>query len=533
LQTETTEERFLNQNNSEKRFCNPILPGFYPDPSVCRAEDHYYLVTSSFAYFPGIPVFHSQDLVHWEQLGHVLERPSQLDLDGVAQSEGIYAPTIRYHHGIFFVISTNLTKGGNFVVTATNPAGPWSEPYWLRDAPGIDPSLFFDEDGRAYYVGTRPAPEGERYYGNWEIWLREFDPVRLALTGSEFSLWRGALREAIWPEGPHIYFKDGWYYLMIAEGGTDYHHAVTIARSRKITGPYEGNPANPILTHRHLGRSCPITNTGHADLVETSPGEWWMVLLGSRPFGGYYRNLGRETFLVPVIWEDGWPVASPGSGKVEASYRIPALPEFSVAPVLPRDDFEQSRLGPVWNFIRTPRDQFWSLTERPGYLRLKLKPERLDGPVNPAFIGRRIQHIHFSASTAVEFVPEHYGESAGMVLFQNRQYYFRMEITPVVPGNRIRLIRTAAGVETELAAGLCAGERIYLKITGSEQEFGFYYGSSEKMPEVLAEQVDGRILSPDVAGGFVGAYVGLFAASNGVPSRNRADFDWFEYKEEY
>jgi xylan 1,4-beta-xylosidase len=224
---------------------------------------------------------------------------------------------------------------------------------------------------------------------------------------------------------------------------------------------------------------------------------------------------------------------SPGSGKVEASYPVPALPEFPVAPGPARDDFEHNRLSPVWNLIRTPRDQFWSLTERPGFLRLKLKPERLDEPVNPSFVGRRIQHIHFSASTAVEFVPEHTGESAGMVLFQNQRYCFRMEISLAAPKNRIRLIRTAAGVETELAARVCAGERIYLKITGNEQEFGFFYGSSERMLEILAEPVDGRILSPDVAGGFVGSYVGLFATSNGAPCRNRADFDWFEYKEEY
>jgi xylan 1,4-beta-xylosidase len=519
----------LNRENMHKRFSNPILPGFYPDPSICRVADHYYLVTSTFAYFPGIPIFHSQDLVHWEQLGHVLGRLSQLDLDGVGQSEGIFAPTIRYHQGIFYVITTNITKGGNFIVTAADPAGPWSDPYWLHDAPGIDPSLFFDETGRAYYIGTRSAPEGERYFGNCEIWLRELDLQRMTLIGEEYPLWRGALREAVWPEGPHIYFKDGYYYLMIAEGGTDYHHAVTIARSPKITGPYEGNPANPILTHRHLGRSYPVTNTGHADLVETPAGDWWMVLLGSRPFGGYYRNLGRETFLVPVIWEDGWPVVSPGSGKVEFSYSSPALPEFAVAPVLARDDFDRNTLNLVWNFIRTPRGEFWSLTDRPGYLRLKLKPERLNELKNPAFIGRRIQHFDFTATTVVEFSPGCPGETAGIALIQNHRFYFRLEIVAADRDYRIRLIQTAAGVEAEIASQVWAPGPVYLRITGRKQEFGFYYGTSEKMMNILAEKIDGRILSTDVAGGFVGSYVGLFACGNGVTTQNYADFDWFEY----
>jgi alpha-N-arabinofuranosidase len=510
-------------------FNNPILPGFYPDPSICRVGNDYYLVTSSFAYFPGIPIFHSKDLVNWEQIGHVLDHPYQLNLDGVGHSEGIFAPTIRYRQGIFYVITTNITKGGNFIVTANDPAGPWSDPYWLPDALGIDPSLFFDDDGKAYYIGTRPAPEGEKYCGNWEIWLQDLDLVKMSLMGGKYPLWRGALRDVIWPEGPHLYQKDGWYYLMIAEGGTDYHHSVTIARSKGITGPYEGNPGNPILTHRHLGRGYPIVNTGHADLVETQYGEWWMVALASRPYGGYCRNLGRETFLIPVQWEDGWPIVSPGNGRIELTYPAPKLPELPISTAKSRDNFDSERLDYSWNFIRTPREQFWSLTERAGHLRIKLKPERINDLVNPGFIGRRQQHINFAVSTVMEFAPRNTEETAGIALIQSNEFHFRFEYTIWDGQNIIRLVQCKKGLETILAAKVFAAERIYLKVTALGQEYNFYYGSNEYEKGILIEKVDGRILSTDIAGGFVGTYIGLFASSNGRYSNNKADFDWFDY----
>jgi alpha-N-arabinofuranosidase len=273
-----------------RTFRNPILPGFYPDPSICRVGDDYYLVTSTFEYFPGLPIFHSHDLIHWHQIGHVLNRPSQLPLDGVRPSGGLYAPTIRFSQGTFYVINTLVdgkTKAGNFIVTTTNPAGLWSEPYWLESAPGIDPSLFFDDDGRVWYVGNRMAVHSQ-YDGHTEIWLQELDLGNMCLVGEPRVLWDGAAKGAVWAEAPHIYKIRDYYYLMIAEGGTGHHHAVTIARSTVVTGPYEANPGNPILTHRHLGLDYPIVGTGHADLVETQTGEWWMVLLAMRPYGGYY-----------------------------------------------------------------------------------------------------------------------------------------------------------------------------------------------------------------------------------------------------
>lgn len=515
-----------------KTYTNPILPGFYPDPSICRVGEDYYLVTSSFSYFPGVPIFHSRDLVNWRQLGHVLDRPSQLDLDGVGHSHGIFAPTIRYFNGVFYIITTNVTKGGNFIVTAKDPAGPWSDPCWLDDAPGIDPSLFFDDDGKAYYIGTNEVPGGGQYYGDNEIWLRELDLDNMALTGPRYGLWRGAMKNAIWPEGPHLYKINGMYYLMIAEGGTDYHHSVTIARSAKLTGPYEGNPGNPILTHRHLGRNYPIVNTGHADLVETQNGEWWMVLLASRPYGGYYRNLGRETFLVPVIWEDGWPIVSPGTGRVEFQYRVPCLEDSGAVPVQVRDDFDGNRLDYVWNTIRTPRDQFWSLEDRNGYLRLKLRNRKLKDKGNPSFIGRRQQHICFSASAAMEFTPGEDGDAAGLALVQSGEYHYRFEYTRQKGENRVRLVRCCKGEEAIIAERAFSSNRMVLKISARGQDYCFYFGRSEDNLETLAENVDGRILSTDVAGGFVGTVIGMVAYCENETVSKTADFDWFSYKGE-
>ena len=513
-----------------KTFHNPILPGFYPDPSICRVGDDYYLVTSTFEYFPGLPVFHSRDLVHWHQIGHVLDRASQLPLDGIRASGGLYAPTIRYSNGTFYVINTlthGKTKTGNFIVTATDPAGPWSEPHWLESAPGIDPSLFFDEDGHAWYVGNRMAAQSQ-YEGHTEIWLQELDLQSMRLVGEESILWDGAVKGAVWAEAPHIYKVEGRYYLLIAEGGTAHHHAVTIARSNLITGPYEGNRGNPILTHRHLGLDYPIVGTGHADLVQTQTGEWWLVLLAMRPYGGYFYNLGRETFLTPVRWEAGWPIVSPGTGRVEFSYPVPDLPETTWPQTPARDDFDSPALALQWNFLRTPREEFYSLSERPGHLRLRLRPQQLSEPANPSFVGRRQQHIHFRAQCLMEFTPQIEHECAGLVLIQNNDFHFRFVITQAATPV-LRLIKRSYGKEEILTEQPVNAAKLYLKVEAHEQAYSFYFAEEPEAWQTLAEDVDGRILSTPVAGGFVGAYIAMYASSHGQPSTNHADFDWFEY----
>lgn len=519
-------------------FANPILAGFYPDPSICRAGDDYYLATSSFEYFPGVPIFHSRDLVHWRQIGHVLDRPAQLDLDNVPASCGIYAPTIRYHNGMFYMITTlrksydgdaGQPEDFNFIVTAHDPAGAWSEPYWLDDAPSIDPSLFFDDDGRVWYTGKRIPPGGESFEGHREIWLQELDIAQMQLIGPKYTLWDGALKGAIHVEGPHLYKINDMYYLLVAEAGTGHNHAVTIARSKAITGPYESNPRNPILTHRHLGNDYPIVNTGHADIVQTPHGEWWMVLLASRPYGGYFCNLGRETFLVPMIWEDDWPIVSPGTGRVEYHYPVPELTPTGWAGLPACDHFLSESLDFRWNFLRTPRERFWC-TGATGGIRLTLRPATIMETGNPSFIGRRQQHKNFAARTSLSFRPQNMSECAGVVLLQNERFQFRLTYGLAEDGaNVLTLIKRENGVDHVLTTVPISAKTLYFKIEAHGQAYNFYYATQAEQWQVVMEDVDGRILSTQVAGGYVGAYLGLYASSNGTISENSARFQYFEY----
>jgi xylan 1,4-beta-xylosidase len=516
----------------QKTFRNPILSGCYPDPSICRVGEDYYLVTSTFEYFPGLPIFHSRDLTHWTQIGHVLDRASQLDLDEIRPSGGLYAPTIRYHKGTFYVVNTLVDgkrRSGNFLVTATQPQGPWSEPHWLEDSDGFDPSLFFDDDGSVWFTANRLNEKGY-YTGHTEIYLREIDVWNKKFVGKEIILWDGAVKGAVWAEASHIYKANGYYYLLVSEGGTAHHHAVTIARSKKITGPYEPNRGNPILTHRHLGLDYPIVGTGHADLVETQNGELWLVLLAMRPYGGYYYNLGRETFLAPARWEEDWLIISPGTGRVESEYLSPNLPEYVFEASPPRDDFDHTTLAYHWNFLRTPREDFYSLTERPGFLRLRLRPQKLSEQTNPSFVGRRQQHIDFTAQTEFEFTPQSNNECAGLALLQNKDFYYLFVVTRTTE-TVVRLIKRSHGEAKTLAERPISTDIYTLKVTAHEQDYSFYFSMNNQWHR-LAQNVDGRILSTPVAGGFVGAYIAMYASSNDQPSTNFADFDWFEYSKD-
>lgn len=492
-------------------FRNPILPGSHPDPSVCRVGPDFYLVTSSFEWFPGLPVFHSRDLVHWRPLGHVLDRPEQLPLDGVRASGGLYAPTIRHHEGTYYVVCTlvdGTVRAGNFIVTATDPAGPWSAPHWLGEPDSFDPSLLFDDDGRVWFHATRPVDAA----GHTEVWLRELDLAALTLVGPEHVIWRGALRDATWAEGPHLYRIGDLYHLVAAEGGTALDHAVSVARSTDVTGPYEGNPRNPVLTHRHLGADHPIGSTGHADLIQTADGDWWAVLLAIRPG----LNLGRETFLTPVGWADGWPVI-PGVRETETR---PGLPEHRWPAEPACDTFEEPELRPHWNQLRTPRERFWDLTS--GRLRLRLRPETLTERGCPSLIARRQQHAHFAAYTALDFTPASRDECAGLVLLQNDAFQLRCEISLGVA----RLIRRAEGTDELLADRPIAGGRIRIGVEAHDQAYRFRLDG-----ENFGAPADGRVLCHEPAGSFTGAYLGMYASSNGAPSTTTADFAYFEYRE--
>ncbi|MGN0143324.1 MAG: glycoside hydrolase family 43 protein [Roseburia sp.] len=506
---------------------NPILNGFYPDPSICAVGNDFYLVCSTFVYFPGVPIFHSTDLAHWEQIGNILDRPSQLPLAaGSGHSQGIFAPTIRYHEGTFYMITTNVSFGGNFIVTAENPAGPWSEPHYLENAPGIDPSLFFDTDGTCYYVGTRPNPEGVRYNGDWEVWTQELDLATMKLVGDSHKIWKGALKNVIWPEGPHLYKKDGYYYLMIAEGGTGPDHCISVARSKDIFAEFEGNPKNPILTHRHLGKKYPIIYVGHGDLVEDCEGNWYVVMLASRPCEGY-TNMGRETFLAKVEWEDGWPVVNPGIGKLEDKVEIP-LPESRVIPHGPVYSFHQSKLDAAFLSLRNAKEDMYRLDAKRGVLKLSLQPETLKDLASPSYLALRQRHQDYQAGVLMRFTPQTNDECAGIAVMQSNEYHIRFEKAMDGEQKCVRVIRCEAGKDTMLAdCGVPEGD-IILKITSRGQKADFSY-EADGNTVLVAEEVDIRCLSTEVSGGFVGCTIGMYASANGAQSDNSAEFEWMFY----
>lgn len=512
-----------------KTYSNPIISGFYPDPSICRKDDEYYLVTSTFSYFPGVPIFHSKDLVHWEQIGNILERKSQIDLLGCAYSDGIYAPTLRYNNGIFYMITTNVRGCGNFFVTATDPKGPWSDPI-LVDAEGIDPSLFFEDD-KAYYIGQQlKSEETSEYEGQCEIWIQELDINTGKWIGDKQVIWGGAVRGTVWQEGPHLYKKGEYYYIMIAEGGTSINHSEVIGRSKNIYGPYESNPNNPILTHRHMGKDYAITSVGHADMIEAHDGSWWMVHLGCRPSEGKYCNLGRETFLTNVTWEDDWPIVNAGKGCTELEM---VAPDFMGKPYFEEnccEHFESSKLASKWLCLRSPDEQMYDLMRRKGYLSLKLRPETVIKNENPSMIVRRQQHKNFKVSTKLEFMPETEQEAAGLIFIQNNDFNIRFERKLCDQIQSLVVTVRKDGEDKIIAKCPYDKKMIYLEVYGYDEAFTFRYGEQIENMQTICEDVDARVLSTEVAGGFVGTCLGMYASSNGTMSDQFAEYDWFEYK---
>lgn len=516
-------------------FENPILSGFYPDPSICRVGDDYYLATSSFVYYPGIPIFHSKDLLHWEQIGHAIHRPDQLDYKNCETSLGLWAPSLRYHNGTFYMINTFVSEGrearrDNYIVTAKDPAGPWSDPVFVEGADGIDSSLFFDDDGSIWYVGNYICPE-PLYEGHHGIYLCQLDPETFQFIGPRYDIWNGFKTRSKWIEAPHIYKKGGYYYLLVAEGGTFENHSVMIARCRDIRGDYEICPRNPIVSHRHLSLMSEISVVGHADIVETQNGEWWMVLLGIRPYEGFHYNLGRETFLVPIVWEkDGWPRLDNENGLVNRFERIPDLPRFDMPLTDPSDDFESPELRMIWNTIHPPKKEFYSLCARPGFLRLNTEPEVLNEICTPAFIGRRQQHNYFQATAAMEFSPAEECQEAGIAALQDDRFHYRFVKTMRDSSPVLQLYKTENRICTLIRElPLTQNGRLYLTIQGAKDVYHFYYGYTEGQYLEFARNLPASLLSTTVNEGFTGAYIGMYASANHRVCDGCADFDWFRY----
>lgn len=419
----------------------PVLPGFYPDPSVCRVDGDdgtwFYVVNSTFEYLPGLPVHRSRDLVTWELIGHVIDRPGQLDLLNVRDSGGLFAPTLR-HDGTRFLLVCTLVGGtegasGNFVVTADSAAGPWSEPIWW-DMDGIDPSIMIEPDGSMWAHGTRlaPLPEWEQ---QTEVWVRRLDSETLVPDTEETIIWTGALRGAIWSEGPHLFRHDGFVYLLAAEGGTSFHHAIVVARAESPRGPFTGNPANPVLTHRNLGRATPVTNVGHADLVEAHDGSWWAVCLATRAWDGC-DLLGRETFLVPVTWENNWPVFAPGEGQLPQNPQ--GLQDLTRSEHLPTDAASTPVLGSVADVITVRRHPSEIATETEGATGFRLRAGDGLAGATPAFLARRVASL--STRVRVRLVDASEGVRAGLAL----RYSSTAFIAVTVGGGAVT-IETASG----------------------------------------------------------------------------------------
>jgi xylan 1,4-beta-xylosidase len=502
-------------------FKNPILPGFYPDPSICRVGEDYYLVTSSFEYFPGVPIFHSRDLVNWHQIGHVLTRESQLPLATAKSSQGIFAPSIRHHEGTFYVVTTNVSGGGSFYVTARDPAGAWSEPTWLPEASfGMDPSLFFDEDGHVYYTRHGGGERGGAYQA-------ELDLPHARLDADARQIWAGT--GGVWPEGPHLYKIGGRYYLLISEGGTSTNHMLTIARSASPFGPFEAYAHNPILTHRDR-TSEPIQATGHGDLVQTADGHWWLVFLGIRRWDGKNHHLGRETFLAPVEWNaDGWPIIN-GNQPIALDMSDVGLPPRVPWPVEPaRDDFSALELGFAWNFLRNPARASWSLSERPGFLRLHGSRASLDEIASPAFVGQRQRHHRSRAQTRLEFSPTSAGQRAGLTVRANEENHYDLVLTRVGAEQRIQLWTRVLGRSSLTAEQPLTVGAVELTVEAFPDRYEFAYAEGSSAPRRLGSAGTAP-LSSESAGGFTGVYFGMFASTGGTPSMPAADFDWFEYR---
>lgn len=496
---------------------NPVLPGFYPDPSVCRVGDDYYMVNSSFQYFPGVPIHHSRDLVHWEQIGNCLTRQSQLKLDGAGFWNGIYAPSIRYNNGKFYMVTTNTSDKGNFYVVATDPAGPWSEPVWVEQQ-GIDPDLFFDDDGTTYMLTAR---------GGGHMHLAKIDINTGKLLTEPRTIWSGTGDRCA--EAPHIYKKDGYYYLMIAEGGTEYGHKAVIARSRDVWGPYEACPHNPILTQsRAGGLSQPIQGTGHADMVQAHDGSWWAVHLGFRPQSHTHHLLGRETFLAPVIWnEDGWPIMGKG-GVVYPQMDVPTLPQQPTTPHSGKDDFDKTELSHEWVTLCRPHPDNISTTERKGWLRLKPNNKTIDDTDSPVMLLKRMQHINFEALSSFDVSHLSDDMDAGLSLYMSTAYHYDLKVQRRNGHTELVLIYRLGHLHhIEASVIIDTKAPLKLRIIGNKNTFSFYYANGGNDYKKLGE-MDTRFLSSETAGGFTGVMFGLFIQKKNEKD-GYIDIDYFDY----
>ena len=540
-------------------YINPIISGAHPDPSICRVGDDFYIVNSSFEYFPGLPIHHSKDLVNWELIGHGLHREDQcngeMNLVDVQSDGGIHAPTIRYHKGKFYIITTNVYNSGdgkpglmrNFIITAENPSGPWSDPHIIEGAPGIDPDIFFDSDGKVYFIGTH-NPGDMNSNGIGEIWVQELDIKNWMLKGKRKTVWDGVF--GCCTEGPHIYKEHGLYYLLVAEGGTGKNHAVMMAASENIFGPYEENPRNPVLTTRHVTEDYFVNSTGHADMIELPDKRWYMVSLGKRNDIDGDANMGRETYLTPMVWEPtivkwqqvtetNWepvnylfPVASPLTGKVERYEKLPFQDKPQYKNNTFKDDFLFPKLDLEWTFIRVPQKNTYSLEANIGSLRLYTKPGTIENRKRFSMIGFRQRESDFEYQVKMEFAPKDDKVESGIIHYQKERNY--LSNTVYKENKRFYLeqrLKEKDKINEKTIKRILLKDyknNILFKVVSKNAKYTFYYSLNDGENFKYFTSLDAiKMLDRN----YTGALLGVFSTSNGNKSSDYADYDWVLYKD--
>ncbi len=538
---------------------NPILPGFHPDPCICRKGDDYYLAVSTFEWFPGIPIYHSKDLKNWELLTHVLTDDEQVYLRKLPSAKGIWAPCLTYSekedlfyvvYGVMNSMNARYFDVNNYVITAKDICGPWSEPVYLHSS-GFDASILHDDDGRKYIVALEWEFR-DGYEKPGAICMVEYDAEKKEIIGYPKRIWRGGTdRGCI--EAPHLYKRNGYYYIMCAEGGTGYNHSVTMGRAKNVWGPYEGDPENPILTSQpnpsnerqdpdHLKPKyyypgSVLQKSGHGSWIDTPNGESWLVHLTSRPFVPELRcTLGRETAIQRMTWtEDGWLRKANGNRLADLEVEESSLPEHPLPKLPTFDDFGNGTLG---NFYYSPRimpQRFADVTSRPGYVRLRGQ-ESLCSLNETSLLARKLTSLHAEVTTKLEYQPEVYQHSAGLVIYyDNMNYVFlRKYYSETLGQSALALVRLENGEKTELLdTRIPLGtEPIWLRLNVEDRKTAFSYSLDGETYQTIGPVFDTSTFSDEYCkyGEFTGTMVGL-ACVDSLLHRKTADFDFFEYRD--
>jgi xylan 1,4-beta-xylosidase len=521
---------------------NPILRGFNPDPSICRAGDDYYIATSTFEWWPGVQLHHSKDLVHWNLVGHALTEPKHIDLIGNPCSGGVWAPCLTWHDDQFWLIYSNVRSWQpnykvvyNYLTTAPSIHGPWSEPIFLNNS-GFDPSLFHDTDGKKYLVNQKwDHRKGRNRFDG--IVLQEYDHQSKQLVGPITNIFAGS--DFGCTEGPHLYRKDGFYWLMTAEGGTGHHHTVSLARSQDLLGPYELHPDHPLVTSR-FDPELPLQKAGHGSWVDTPDNEWYQVHLCSRPLENGRCTLGRETAIQKLVWsDDGWPRLATGGFIPQTEVPGPKLPAHPWPSLPLRDDFDATTLSPHYASLRDHVHASWaSLTARPGFLRL-IGREALTSRHHQSLVARRIQSFHAEVSTCLEFQPTDYQHLAGLVFFYDCENYYFLHLRGTDDGHVGLNLKMMVDHEEDeaLPEDIVLGqpERVFLRGIMHNDRLTFAYALEEGNWIALEHVCDASTLSDDFGdfnrgGHFTGAFAGLSCQDLSM-GQLHADFDWFSYEE--